>query len=81
MFNSFVTLNNSFFIAHGKIVSLFDVHKDELIDHFFYDDKIIKIFKNEKNDKEYNLGLILGENLIKLIDTTNSFCPRSWYKT
>jgi len=56
-------------LAHGNIISLFDIIKKTWIKHFFVEQKVLKVFRNEKVDHVYNLGAYLDNGRINLIDS------------
>lgn len=78
---SFCLINTSFFLAHGNIISLFDIIKKTWIKHFIVEEKVLKVFRNEKNDHIYNLGAYLDNGRIKLIDSEDTTNPDSWEMT
>lgn len=45
------------------------------------EEKVIKVFRNEKDDHLYNLGAYLDNGRIKLIDTEDTNNPDSWEMT
>lgn len=71
-------INTSFFLAHGNIISLFDIIKKEWVKHFYVEEKVLKVFRNEKADHEYNLGAYLDNGRIKLIDSEDTTDPNLW---
>jgi hypothetical protein len=79
-FTSYVLINTSFFVAHQNIVSLFDIIKKVYIKHFFIDKKVLKVFRNEKTDTDYNLGIYVEGGGIQLIDSENTSDPSKWEK-
>ncbi len=80
-FISYVLINTSFFVAHQNIVSLFDIIKKVYIKHFFVEKNVLKVFRNEKNQKEYNLGIYVEGGGIELIDSEDTSEPSKWAKT
>ena len=75
---SYCLINTSFFLAHGNIISLFDIIKKDWVKHFFVEEKVLKVFRNEKADHEYNLGAYLDNGRIKLIDSEDTTDPELW---
>ena len=78
LFPSFCLINTSFFLAHGKTISLFDIIKKEWVEHIFFDIKAVKVFRNEKEEHVYNLGVYLENGRINLIDSEDTTDPRKW---
>ncbi len=78
---SFCLINTSFFLAHGNIISLFDIIKKTWLKHFIVEEKVLKVFRNEKDDHLYNLGAYLDNGRIKLIDSSDTTNPDTWEMT
>ncbi len=78
---SFCLINTSFFLAHGNIISLFDIIKKKWVKHFIVEEKVLKVFRNEKDDNLYNLGAYLDNGRIKLIDSSDPTNPDAWEMT
>jgi hypothetical protein len=38
------------------------------VEHFFFSKKVIKVFRNDKNDVDYNLGAYLEGGIVSVID-------------
>lgn len=51
------------------------------VKHFPFEEKVIKVFRNEKSDHEYNLGAYLDNGRIKLIDSSDTTNPELWEMT
>lgn len=45
------------------------------------DKKVLKVFRNEKNDNDYNLGIYIEGGGIELIDSSDTSDPSLWAKT
>lgn len=45
IFNGFVFIKTFIFVAHGKLLSLFDVLKQKWIKHISFDDEIVSVFR------------------------------------
>lgn len=77
-FTSYVLINTSFFVAHQNIISLFDIITKTWVSHFYVDRTVYKVFRNEKNETEYNLGVYLDNGRIEVIDSTDTSNTSSW---
>jgi hypothetical protein len=75
---SYILINTTFFLAHGNIISVFDIIKKEWIKHFFVEEKVVKVFRNEKSEHNYNLGAYLDNGKINLIDSEDTTDPTKW---
>jgi hypothetical protein len=57
---------------------LFDIVSKTWVKHFFVDKKVLKVFRNEKNDTDYNLGAYLETGRIQLIDSVDTSITEKW---
>lgn len=78
LFPSYSLINTSFFLAHKNIVSLYDIVNKKWVNNFFVDTKVIKVFRNEKNEEDFNLGVYLENGKIELIDSTDVSNANNW---
>ncbi|CDW83568.1 wd-40 repeat protein [Stylonychia lemnae] len=77
-YTSYCLINTSFFIARENIISIYDIIKKKWIKHFYEDENVVQVFKTEKSDGEYQLGIFLNTGKVKLIDTLDSTEPMLW---
>ena len=78
IYQSYSLINTSFFIAHGNYVSLYDIISKKWKKTFSFDVKVMKVFRNEKNDVDYNIGLYLNNNRVRVIDTDDVTNSDGW---
>lgn len=71
-------INISFFVAHGNYISLYDVIEKKWKKTFHFEEKVLNVFRNEKNDYAYNIGLYLANNRVKVIDTSDPTNTDGW---
>jgi hypothetical protein len=50
------------------------------VKHFFVDKNVHKVFRNEKQDFEYNLGIYMENGRIEIIDSPDSSDTANWDK-
>lgn len=78
MYPSYSLINTSFFVAHGNIISLFDILKKQWVSHFFFEEKITCVFRNKKDSGAFNVGVYLSNGRLKLLDSKQPHVPDSW---
>jgi len=65
-------------VAHSNIISLFDIINKTWVKHFFVSEKVLKVFRNEKNDTDFNLGAYLETGRIRILDSENTADTSKW---
>lgn len=78
IYQSFALINISFFVAHGNYISLYDIIEKKWKKTFHFEEKVLNVFRNEKNDTAYNIGLYLANNRVKVIDTEDPTNTDQW---
>ena len=74
-YTSFCLISTSFFVIHGKTISLFDVVNNKWLPHFNPAHEILKVFRNKKSNKSYNLGIYLSNGKVNVIDSPDYTDP------
>ena len=57
---------------------MFDIISRTWVEHFFVNEKVVKVFRNEKNESDYNLGAFLERGRIMLIDSEDPADTTNW---
>jgi hypothetical protein len=60
-----------FFIAHGKIISVYAVIEKKWIKHIYVSDEIFALCRNESTFQEYKLGVVCKNGLIYTVSTVS----------
>ena len=62
----FVFLKTYIFVAHGKILSLYDVLKQKWMKHMMFEEEILQVFR-QKYEDDYDVCVLLADCKIKVI--------------
>lgn len=80
LFTSYALINTSFFVAHQNIISLFDIVSKTWMKHFIVTKDVLKVFRNEKDDINFNLGIYTKGGGIEIIDSVDTSDTGNWKK-
>lgn len=80
LFTSYALINTSFFVAHQNIISLFDIVSKTWMKHFIVTKDVLKVFRNEKDDINFNLGIYTAGGGIEIIDSVDTSDTGNWKK-
>ena len=64
LYESFSLINRNFFIAHSNYVSLYDILEKKWKKHYYFENKVKKVFRNQKDDNSFNIGIYLSNQKV-----------------
>lgn len=71
IFKGFVFLKTYIFVAHGRILSLYDMKKEKFIKHMDFSDDIAEVFRSQASHygkEEFDVCVLLENGKIKFIN-------------
>jgi len=78
LYTSYALINTSFFVAHGNYISIYDIIAKSWKKTFSFDHKVMKVFRNQKNETDSNIGAYLDNNRVNVIDTDDVTNSDGW---
>ena len=60
------------------MVSCFDIIRNCWERTWDFDKNIVQVFRNEKDDWDYNIGIYFEDNRVKVIDTDDITVSTKW---